>query len=195
MKQLCVKAAPLLGVVGLLLGGVGCQKEYGKVRPPVDELSADGRGLQGKDVISASDRMAQSLLSLPALNASTHQWVIVCDRVENMTSTQRQNLDIFLTRTRVRLAQLGQGRIQLIENREKLRQLQSRELDGSPDRFSQGGLGGAPTGRLQPDFSLTATLSDLPNNESTYFLADFRMVNLRDGTSPWQDMYEIATYR
>lgn len=188
MKRFCVGVA----AVGLLLASTGCEKNYGRVRPPVDELSADGRGLQGKDVISASDKMAQSLLSLPALNASKGQWVIVCDRVENMSSSQRQNLDLFLTRTRVRLSQLGQGRIQLIENRAKLLELQARELDGPPGGVNPSG---GPTGRLQPDFSLTATLADLPNQESVYFLTDFRLVNLRDGTSPWQDMYEIATYR
>ena len=186
VKRLCVWAMGL----GLLAGGVGCHKDYGRVRPPTDELSAGGEGLQGKDVISASDRMAQSLLSLPMLNASPKQWVIVCDHVENLSSTQRQNLDIFLSRTRVRLSQLGQGRIQLIENRDKLRQLQARELDVNPDNALQG-----RTARLQPDFSLTATLSDLPNRETTYFLVDFKLDNLRDGTSRWADMYEVSAYR
>ena len=33
---------------------------YGKARPPVDELDSRDRGLQSKDVVSASDQMAQA---------------------------------------------------------------------------------------------------------------------------------------
>lgn len=176
--------------VSLLAAVAGCAKDYGKTRPPVDELSDDGRGLQGKDVQTASDRMAQSLLTLPAMNGSPKQWTIVVDHVENLSSTQRQNLDLFLYRTRVRLSQLSQGRVLLVENRDKLRQLQSRELDVPPDAAVPGA-----TLRVQPDFALNATLSDLPNRETNYFLVEFKLTNLRDGTMPWTDMYEVAVKR
>lgn len=179
----------------LLVAGVGCSHDR-PARPPVDELSNGGRGLQGKDVISASDQMAQQLLSLPALNASQQQWTIVVDHVENLSTSQRQNLDIFLKRLRVKLSQLGQNRVTLIENRAKLQQLQANELDVQPNNpFGQGGVAGGPNGRVQPDFALSATLSDLPNEETNYFLVQFSLTDLHRGISVWDGMYEVATYQ
>lgn len=78
------------------------------------------------------------------------------DRVENLTASRRQDLDIFLERLRVNLAKNGRGRVQLIENRDKLRDLQSRELETvNADEFGQGsgrGAGGAVG--IQLDFAL-----------------------------------------
>lgn len=171
------------------LAMVGCSRDYGKVRPPVDELSDNGRGLQGKDVVSASDRMASELLASPALNSSKTQWTIVVDRVENLSSSQRGNLDIFLLRLRAKLSQLGQGRVTLIENKAKLNDLQVRELDNPT---------GSPTaplpGRLQPDYYLSAKLADLPSGEATYFLVDFTL-SKNDRTIPWEGIYEVSTGR
>lgn len=177
-----------------LMATVGCSHHYGKVRPPTDELSDGGRGLQGKDVISASDRMASELLASPALNSSRAQWTIVVDRVENLSSSQRGNLDIFLLRLRAKISQLGQGRVTLIENKAKLNDLQSRELDNPGDRFGQGGAGSPLPGRLQPDFYLSAKLADLPSGESTYFLVDFTL-SKNDRTIPWEGIYEVSTGR
>src|SRR2546423_15575146 len=105
-------------------GAVGCHNdkphEYGQQRPPVDQLDPRDRGLQSKDVQAASDKMAMDLLADPNLNASKTQWTIVVDRVDNKSSDARANLDIFLRRLRVALAQQGRGRVQLIENRAKL---------------------------------------------------------------------------
>ena len=179
----------------MIVASVGCSHDR-PVRPPIDEVSDGGRGLQGKDVVAASDQMAQKLLSLPALNASQQQWTIVVDRVENLTSTQRTNLDIFLKRLRVKLGELGQGRITLIENRARLQELQSRELDVQANNpFGQGGVGGPGGQRVQPDFALHATLSDLPNEETNYFLVEFALTDLHRGISVWDGMYEVATYR
>ena len=179
----------------LIVAGIGCSSDR-PVRPPVDELSNGGRGLQGKDVISASDQMAQQLLALPALNASQQQWTIVVDHVANLSTTQRQNLDLFLNRLRVKISMLGQGRVTLVENRAKLQQLQANELDVQPNNpFGQGGMMPGATGRVQPDFALSATLSDLPNEETNYFLVQFALTDLHRGISVWDGMYEVATYR
>ncbi len=179
------------------MGGFACSKKtdrMGRVRPGVDELSDDGRGLQGKDVIGASDKMAASLLSLPALNASHTQWTIVVDRVENLSVTQRQNFDMFLTRLRSRLIQSGQGRVQLIENLQKFNELRARELEQTGDRFGQGGVGGGPSKNVQPDYFLSAKLAELPNRETSYFLVDFTLTKV-DRTIVWGDIYEVATNR
>lgn len=181
---------------------VGCSQKtekMGRTRPPVDELSNGGRGLQGKDVISASDQMAQDLLSSPVINESRDQLTIVVDRVENLTQTQRFNMDIFLQRLKVNIAKHGRGRVQLIENRDKLRELQSRELEQPGSTFGQGGVNGKPgPAGIQPDFALYAKVSELPNSETSYFLLEFTLTKIGgEGArrSVWSNMYEVTTYR
>lgn len=190
MKSIFV--AMMLAVVVL---GVGCKSEPkdGRVRPPVDELYDDGRGLQGKDVIASSDKMAASLLSLPQLNASDRQWVIVVDRVENLTQSQRGDLNIFLMRLRSKLLQQGGGRVTLVENLQKFNELRSRELEPTGDRFGQGGIDQKPK-TVQPDYFLSAKLAELPNRDTSYFLVDFTLTKV-DRTIVWGDMYEVATKR
>ncbi|HEX8342500.1 MAG TPA: hypothetical protein VF624_16480 [Tepidisphaeraceae bacterium] len=193
LKKFIIVAA----ACGLALGTVAC-KSKPRERPPVDELADEGRGLQGKDVISASDRMAQELLSDPDLNASQSQYVIVVDRMENLTQTQRGRLDVFLDRVGVRLSRLGRGRVTLVSRRAALQSVQSRERDdvGGSDRFGQGsGTRGGLPGRLQPDFALKATVSELPNKSTSYFYVGFELVNLVTGVQVWQGDYEVATNR
>src|SRR4051794_37275045 len=153
-------AMGMLGLAGL----IGCHSdrphEYGQERPPVDRLDPRDRGLQSKDVVEASDKMAMDILGgIPELNASPHRWLIVVDRVENITADSRQNLDIFIERVRFNLAKQGPGRVQLLENRDKLRELQSRELEptgAGGDEYGQGGgrRGGGGGAGIQPDYAL-----------------------------------------
>src|SRR5262245_844776 len=135
--------------------------EYGQQRPPVSALDERDRGLQSKDVVAASDQMAQDLLADRELNASRDRWLMVVDRVENHTSDNSFNMDIFLERLRVNLSRYGKGRVQLVENRAKLQELQSRELDS--ERDSSGQAGSVPRARVQPDYGLYARVSELPN--------------------------------
>lgn len=190
-----MKGLYLTLLIGAVLLGTGCKSKPkdGRVRPPVDELYDEGRGLQGKDVIASSDKMAASLLSLPQLNASDRQWTIVVDRVENLTQSQRGDLNIFLMRLRSKLLQMGGGRVTLIENMQKFNDLRNRELEPGSDRFGQTGLDQKPR-TVQPDYFLSAKLAELPNRETSYFLVEFTLTKV-DRTIVWSDMYEIATKR
>jgi hypothetical protein len=185
---------------GLLLAIVGCYSdrphEYGQQRPPVDRIDERDRGLQSKDVVSASDQMAMDLMALPELQDSRSRWTIVVDRVENLTAERRQDLDIFLERLRVNLAKHGRGRVQLIENRDKLRDLQSRELEvGSSDRYGQtGSKGGAPAG-IQPDFALYGRIMEMPNRATSYFLCEFTLLDLHTREQVWTNAYEVKVLR
>ena len=121
-----------LAVLGTIaVAGVACQDRphgYDEQRPPIDELDKRDKGLQSTDVMRASDQMAMDLLALPELNAADHRWTIVVDHVENSTVNSRFDMDIFIERLKANLARQGRGRVQLIENRAKLRDLQAREL-------------------------------------------------------------------
>lgn len=173
-------AAPFVG---------GCSDKphgYGKERPPIDELDGRDRGLQSKDVVSASDDMAQKLLGSPQLNGSKTQWVMVVDKVDLDAIDARGDLDIFLRRLKVNLARMGNGRVTLVENRAKLQELQSRELDVQRD---------APSARLQPDYSLYCRVTDLPNRGTNYYFFEFTVTDLHNGVQTWTDAYEVRVAR
>jgi len=180
----------------ILAAGLACShdKKHDRVRPPVDELSDGGRGLQGKDVISSTDQMAADLLSWPALNASHTQWTIVVDHVENLSTSQRQNLDIFLQRLRSRLVNMGQGRVQLVENLQKFNDLKARELEPTGDRYGQGGPGAPTKKNVQPDYFLWARVSEMPNRETSFFLITFSLAKI-DRTIVWENDYPVSVYR
>lgn len=181
----------------------GCHSDrphgYGQQRPPVDALDERDRGLQSKDIVSSSDQMAQDLLALPELNASDHRWTIVVDRVENRTQTAHFDMDLFLRRLRVNLNKYGRNRVQLIENRTKLRELQSRELEPSEreDDFGQGsGARPAPgPAGIQPDYSIYARVSELPNRGTSYFFVEFTLTDLRTREQVWTNAYEVKAAR
>jgi len=177
----------------LLLAGCSPDKpdRYGEQRPPVDQLDNRDNDLQSKDVVTASDQMTTSLLGDSALNADNKKWIMVVDRVDTSGVAARTDLDVFLRRLRVNLAKQGKGRVMLIENRDKLRELQSRELDGERDDFQQGQGPRPPAGRIQPDYSLYCKVSALPNRGTNYYFFEFTVTDLQTGATPWTDAYEV----
>ena len=183
-----------LGVLVLLAAGCA-SKGYEDVRPPVDQLDKRDRGLQSKDVVQASDQMAMDLLADPQLNASRERWTVVVDRVENRTVNSRFDLDVFLQRLKVNLARHGKGRVQLIENRDKLRELQSRELE----QEREDGIGAAPVAPgpkgTQPDYALYARINELPNRGTSYYLIEFTLTDLRTRELAWNNAYEVRVER
>ena len=188
-----------LAVLGTIaVAGVACQDRphgYDEQRPPIDELDKRDKGLQSTDVMRASDQMAMDLLALPELNAADHRWTIVVDHVENRTSSDHFDLDIFLERLRVNLAKHGKGRAQLIENRAKLRDLQARELEQEREDVGQGAAPG-PAG-TQPDYSLYGRIMELPNRGTSYFLCEFTLTDLRKNAREqiWTNAYEVRVAR
>lgn len=195
--MLSYRMLAVLGSIALLAGA--CQDRphtYDRQRPPIDELDSRDRGLQSSDVVRASDQMAMDLLALPELNASDHRWTVVVDHVENRTNSRDFDLDIFLERLRVNLAKHGKGRVQLIENREKLRDLQSRELEQERDDFGQGAEPARPgPAGTQPDFSLYGRIMEMPNRGTSYYLAEFTLTDLRNREQVWTNAYEVRVAR
>jgi hypothetical protein len=193
----------------MLLGVLtGCHSDkphkYGQERPPVDQLDARDAGLQSKDIVSASDQMAQDLLTnVPELRSSREKWTIVFSPVENYTTDRQQNLNLFVERLRVRLRQLGGGKdIAIIENRDRFRDLQSRELElpASNDQFGQGGASGRPApgpAGQQPDFTLYAKVSEMRNRGTSYYFIEFTLTAIQDTPQHrareivWTNAYEV----
>jgi hypothetical protein len=189
------------GVVaaGLVLSAIGCHEDrphdYGEQRPPVDQLDPRDSGLQSKDVVAASDKMAMDILgSIPELNESPHRWTVVVDHVDNLSADRQQNYDIFLERVRSNLSKNGRGRVQLIENMTKFHDLQSREVEGENDNFGQGGVKGQPRG-VQPDYSLYGKIMEMPNRATSYFYIQFVLTNMKTREMVWINDYEVKVLR
>ncbi len=184
--------------IGLLAAIAGCTQdkpqEYGGQRPDVDTLSSADSGLQSKDVVSASDKLARDLLAFRELRQSQTKWTIVVDRFEDRTLDRQfsTNYDIFLERLRSNLSELGQGQIRLIENRQRFQQLRDRELERERDDMQQG-AGNPPP--VQPDYSLYGKAYDMPNRSTNYYLLQFDLTNLKTREQVWSRKYEVKVAR
>lgn len=184
--------------IGLLAAIAGCTQdkpqEYGGQRPNVDTLSSADSGLQSKDVVSASDKLARDLLAFRELRQSQTKWTIVVDRFEDRTLDRQfsTNYDIFLERLRSNLSELGQGQIRLIENRQRFQQLRDRELERERDDMQQG-AGNPPP--VQPDYSLYGKAYDMPNRSTNYYLLQFDLTNLKTREQVWSRKYEVKVAR
>ena len=172
---------------------VGC-KQYKDRRPDVSQLDKRDVGLQSKDVVQASDQMAEDLLSDPKLNAASEQWTLVVDRVENHTVNSRFELDVFIQRLRGQLAKNGKGRIQFIENKAKYRELQSRELEGEREDTVAGAPAPGPKG-TQPEYALWLRVDELPNRGTSYYQVTGTVSNMLNRTVAWTNMYEVRVER
>ncbi len=188
-------AAALVLTVGLGLSA-GCHDgppTYDEQRPPTDALVDGNVGIQAKDVGAATDRMATDLLALPALNASQHQWTVVLTKVQNNSTDPTMSYEVFDSRLKARLSQMGQGRVALIENKGTYHKLQDQELE-TPDPYGQGG-GGMAAG-IQPDYALYITVDQLPNRATDYFSITGQLTSLKTRQIVWTSpIYEFQSAR
>lgn len=187
----------LAGMLAVMPLGGCVSGGYEQQRPPVDQLSPDNSGLQSKDVVSATDQMSADLLALPDLNASKTQWTVVITDVANHTADPEFSYDVFSLRLRAKLAQLGHGRVALIENRDKFKNIQSKELEQGSDSFGQGGGNASPGPAGQnPDFGLYITIDEMPNRATSYYLITGTLTNLSTRQQVWvSPPYEVQAAR
>jgi hypothetical protein len=200
-------AGVLVSIIGLGCADTDRPTEYGKQRPPVDELDPRDRGLQSADVLKASDKIIASLLALPELQDSPKRWTLVVSHVEDNTRDRKfQGIDynIFLERLRKNIAQQGRRQLALIENKDRFYDIRNKELENEregpgSDEFGQGegsAPGGPPPGQpVSPDFGLYLTASDLPNRGTTYYQLNFVVTNLKTREQVFVDDYEVRVSR
>jgi hypothetical protein len=178
-----------LASLALAAATLGCHSDrphdVGQERPSVSDLDSRDRGLQSKDVVDASDQVVQYLLRLPDFNGPTRKTVVVTS-IENHTSNANFNYDIFIQRLKANVGMYGRDRLMILGNRDRVNDLRNKELDpgAAPagNDFGQGDGGRsqpAPAGGpLQPQFALSAVVTDLPNRGTNYYLFNFSMINL-----------------
>ena len=208
VRSRSVWAGLVAAVVGLAgLGGCAADtdrpSDYGRQRPPIDELDRGDVGLQAPDIRKAADEVTMSLLSLPELNDDPRRWTVVISGVEDRTNDRKfRNIDynIFLEKLRTNLSRQGRGRISLIENRDRFYDTRARELESElegGDEFGQGESSGPARAEraISPDFGLYATASDLPNRGTTYYLINFVVTNLKTREQVFVEDYEVRVNR
>lgn len=194
------KGLALTGVVTAALS-VGCADtdrptEYGRQRPPVDQLDSRDRGLQSADVLKASDKIVAALLALPELQDSPKRWTLVISHVEDHTRDKKfEGIDynIFLERLRKNIAQQGRRNLALIENKDRFYDVRGKELES--EREDSGGGNAAAPGAISPDFGLYLTANDMPNRGTTYYQLNFVVTNLHTREQVFVDDYEVRVSR
>jgi hypothetical protein len=187
-----MKRALAMGILALAMaGGVGCNS-YEDERPPVDQLDDRDEGLQSKEIVNASDEMAASILSDDSINGRPERLILVVDRMDDETTTVFPK-DIFLRRLKTAIGKQGKGRVQLVENRDRLRAMQSRELEGVPAENGQTGPAG-----LQPDYALNGRITELKKQGTSYYYLEFNLTGLKGADARqivWTDDFEVKVAR
>jgi len=186
------KSIATLVFPALVLGSLtGCSHDkpegYRYQRPSVTDLDPEDRGLQSSEVVEASDLMAQKLLALPEVNHAPRRLTVVFKSMEDKTRSRFFNYDIFLERLKVKLSEQGRDRIAVVTNRDAFWGVRAQELDptgrSERDDFGQGGgarPGGAPAAnRVQPDYVMTGTVSELRNRGTNYYYFTFKLQDIR----------------
>jgi PBP1b-binding outer membrane lipoprotein LpoB len=179
----------------------GCATTEGVKNPsgvPVTEMRPDergfvaGTGVESQDLVSVTDKMARSILSIPQIARAQTEPSIVLEPVTNNTRFPI-NKDIFLTRIRSQLNSKAMGRVSFLDRAmmktlERERELKrSGQVTASADPHAVE-FGGA-------DYFLTGQLDGIATRTSQgtsdYILYTFRLTDARTSRIVWEDSAEI----
>ena len=191
----------LAGVAIGTLMLAGCATTAGVKHPsgvPVTEMRPDergfvaGTGVESQDLVTVTDKMARSILSIPQISRAQHPPSVVLEPVVNNTRFPI-NKDIFLTRIRTQLNSKAMGQVSFLD-REMMKTLErERDLKRSGQVTASADpnvveFGGA-------DFFLTGKLDGMTTRTSAgtsdYVLYSFRLTDARTSRIVWEDVAEI----
>jgi PBP1b-binding outer membrane lipoprotein LpoB len=165
---------------------------------PVTEMRPDergfvaGTGVESQDLVSVTDKMARSILSIPQITQARGTPRIVLDPVVNETRFPISK-DIFLTRIRTQLNSKAAGRVLFL----------ARDRMAALEKENQLKQSGAVTASSDPnvvefkgaDFFLTGKLQGLSTRTSQgvsdYILYSFQLIDARTSDIVWEDSAEI----
>ncbi len=178
----------------LLLSGCA-QPGYSTYRPSISSFQPGDQGLQSRDLVDMTNRLAADLLKIPEIAQNPNKVIIVMTGIDNKTSQPWQNDQIYLARMRALLNQYARDRLAFVIGPQQLQQLQQQELGSTGgDPFEQSSRGQVPQNtRMIPQYALKGVFYDLPNSATTYYLCTFQLVNLQTGELVWEGHYETRT--
>ncbi len=190
-----LKVLALTVAAACLLLLAGCSSPgYSYYRPGVSQFVPGDAGLQSRDLVDMTDKLAADLLKIPQIANNPNKVVIQVTSIRNQTSTPWQNDQIYLARMRTLLAKYAGNEIAFTLPPQQLAQLQQETLGPNTGGFEQSSRGAAPvSGRLIPQYALTGVFYDLPNSATTYYLCEFQLVDIRTGQLIWDGKYEVRT--
>ena len=176
-----------------LLGYMGCTGKTTRLNP--DELSnvEQGAGLTSQDYRSVCQRMARSLIGVPAIQNAASPPTIAFVSVENR-SDEYIDGDMFLNKMRKELITHSAGKILWLD-RAIIDEIERENRDkGSARRTSS--REGIPYGA---DFFLTGIIESIPNvagrDRTVYMRYSFRLTDATNSAIVWEDDYEIKRSR
>ncbi len=182
----------------LLMGGLlvlaGCHHGYSYYRPGTTAFVPGDTGLQSRDLVDMTNRLAADLLKIPEIANNPNKVIIVMASLQNKTSTPWQSDQIYLARMRALLNQYARDRIAFVLPPQEVQHLQQKYQGSTGDMFGQSTRGPVqPSGRMIPQYALKGVFYDLPNSATTYYLCTFQLVNLTTGELVWEGHYETRT--
>ncbi|MES2695304.1 MAG: penicillin-binding protein activator LpoB [Verrucomicrobiota bacterium] len=191
-------------LAGLAAGSAilaGCATTAGVQNPsgvPVTEMRPDergsvaGTGIESQDMVSVTDRMARSILSIPQIARAQTPPSVILEPVVNNTRFPI-NKDIFLTRLRTQLNSKAMGQVSFLDRAmmktlERERELKrAGQVTASADPNVVEFAGG--------DYLLTGALDGMTTRTSQgtsdYVLYSFRLTDMRTSRIVWEDSAEI----
>lgn len=167
-----------------------------RVDPSHDSRSEVGSlDLRSKDLVSATDLMAQDIASrLDVTNRQSPPKIFV-GKIENKTTARNQNFQVFLARLRAELNKSSARHgLQFIRERDFVETQRDREYGTSDPANS------ASNYASRADYVLTCEIFDLPSGGTNYYLLDYQLVQLRaassgpdvgSGAIVWESSYEV----
>ena len=194
IKSECCKLGAGAAIAGSLLLSGCSQPGYSAYRPGISSFQPGDQGLQSRDLVDMTNRLAADLLKIPEIAQNPNKVIIVMTGIDNKTSQPWQNDQIYLARMRALLNQYARNRIAFVIQPQQLQQLQQQELGSTGGGFGQSSRGQAPRNtRLIPQYALKGVFYNLPNSATTYYLCTFQLVNLQTGEVTWEGHYETRT--
>ncbi len=155
-----------------------------------------GVGIEGRDIVSMTDRMARDMLSAGfSTGLTAPPRVIVDDRAFSNEGSQRINKKLIVNRLRVELNRSAQGRMVFVgrENVALVEEERQLKREGVVDV----GTTGSTKATAGADFRLTGTIatSDSRNPSSgviqRYNQITFELIDLESAVLVWSNIYEF----
>ena len=164
-------------------------------QPDPSALTAGDRGLQSKNIIEMTDRMAPDIIASPVVAQNPTAITVVVMDMQNATASQSgQNFDIVTARLAGLLARHATAHVAFVERKAMTEYMQKTEGAGNTDIFEQGSRTGIPAPTRQvAQYALYGKVSEMRNNNSSYYLCEFKLTNMSSGVIVWQNFYETKT--
>ncbi len=180
-------------VAGCASSGVKNPSGTGVTQMRPDEQGfVAGTGVESQDLVTVTDKMARSVLSIPQIVGAATPPLVILDPVDNQTRFPI-NKDIFLTRLRSELNSKCRGKVTFLA-RERMAALEKER-----NLKREGAVTASSDPHVQEfkgaDYVLTGTLQGLSTRTtkgtSDYILYAFQLVDARTSAIVWEDNAEI----